>query len=65
MGPDGQDFLKECRAAGKDICVWTVNHEDEMRVALSWGVKAILTDKVALLASIKNEVSPSSSSSSS
>ena len=57
MGPDGQEFLKECRAAGKDICVWTVNHEDEMRVALSWGVKAILTDKVALLSSIKNEVS--------
>lgn len=57
MGPDGQAFIKECRSGGKDICVWTVNHEDEMRVALSWGVKAILTDKVGLLSSIKNEVS--------
>lgn len=58
MGPEGQAFLRECREARKDICVWTVNNEDEMRVALSWGVKAVLTDKVGLLSAVKNEVSP-------
>jgi glycerophosphoryl diester phosphodiesterase len=59
MAPDGQAFLQECREAGKEICVWTVNDEDEMRIAISWGVKAVLTDRVALLSQVKKEVSPS------
>lgn len=57
MGPEGQAFLEECREAGKEICVWTVNDEAEMKVAISWGVKAVLTDRVALLSQIKNEAS--------
>lgn len=58
MGPEGQAFLEECKEAGKDICVWTVNDEAEMKVAISWGVKAVLTDRVSVLTKIKNEVSP-------
>lgn len=61
MGPEGQAFLEECREAGKEICVWTVNDEAEMKVAISWGVKAVLTDRVALLSQIKNEASFSQS----
>ena len=57
MGPEGQAFLHECKEAGKDICVWTVNDEAEMKVAISWGVKAVLTDRVSVLTKIKNEVS--------
>jgi len=56
MGPEGQAFLQECKEAGKDICVWTVNDEAEMKVAISWGVKAVLTDRVSVLTKIKNEV---------
>jgi hypothetical protein len=59
MGPEGQAFLEECKEAGKDICVWTVNDEAEMKVAISWGVKAVLTDRVSVLTKIKNEVSSS------
>jgi hypothetical protein len=59
MGSEGQAFLEECRAAGKEVCVWTVNDPNEMRIAISWGVKAVLTDKVGAFASIKKEVSPS------
>jgi len=62
MGPEGQAFLQECKQAGKDICVWTVNDEAEMKVAISWGVKAVLTDRVAVLTKIKNEVSLTSRS---
>jgi glycerophosphoryl diester phosphodiesterase len=58
MAPDGQAFLEECRAAGKEICVWTVNNEDEMRIAIGWGVKAVLTDRVALLSQVKKEAGP-------
>jgi hypothetical protein len=56
VGVEGAKFRAECRAKGKEICVWTVNDTDEMRVALSGGIKAILTDQVALFNSVKNEV---------
>ena len=58
MGSDGQAFLRECQAAGKEICVWTVNDDADMRLALTWGVKAVLTDKVAAFVSVKRAVSP-------
>lgn len=57
IGSDGQAFIRDCRAAGKEVCVWTVNDPNEMRTAIGWGVKAVLTDKVAAFVSLKREVS--------
>lgn len=41
---EGQRFLRECKAAGKQVAVWTVNDRDEMVEAVRWGVDVILTD---------------------
>lgn len=57
VGPEGQTFIKQCREAGKEVCVWTVNDPNEMRTAMTWGIKAVLTDKVAGFVSLKAEVS--------
>ena len=37
-------FRAECKAAGKQIMVWTVNDPAQMMEAVRWGVDAILTD---------------------
>jgi glycerophosphoryl diester phosphodiesterase len=57
VGPEGQAFIRDCREAGKEVCVWTVNDPNEMRTAMSWGLKAVLTDKVAAYVALKNAVS--------
>ncbi|EIN10494.1 PLC-like phosphodiesterase [Punctularia strigosozonata HHB-11173 SS5] len=41
---DGQKFIQECKEAGKQLCVWTVNEPDYMIEAVRWEVDAILTD---------------------
>jgi len=41
---DGQRFRAECKAAGKQVMVWTVNDPAQMMEAVRWGVDAILTD---------------------
>lgn len=57
VGSDGQKFLKECKSEGKEVTVWTVNDEEEMRVAAGWEVKAILTDKVKFAVGVRKTVS--------
>jgi len=42
---DGQRFIKESKAVGKDVMVWTVNEPEQMMEAVRWGVDGILTDK--------------------
>ncbi|PSR81019.1 hypothetical protein PHLCEN_2v6550 [Hermanssonia centrifuga] len=41
---DGEKFRKECKAAGKQLMVWTVNDPQCMVEAVRWDVDAILTD---------------------
>jgi len=41
---DGERFRQECKKAGKQLMVWTVNNPAEMMEAVRWGVDAILTD---------------------
>lgn len=41
---DGQKFREECKAAGKNIMVWTVNEPAHMMEAVRWGVSVIITD---------------------
>jgi glycerophosphoryl diester phosphodiesterase len=57
MSSAGQAFLRDCREAGKEVCVWTVNDPGEMRIAVGWGVKAVLTDRVGAFTELKKEVS--------
>ncbi|OCF41343.1 glycerophosphoryl diester phosphodiesterase [Kwoniella heveanensis CBS 569] len=56
MGSEGQKFLKEARENGKEVTVWTVNDANEMRIAMQWGVKAVLTDRVGAFNELKQEV---------
>jgi glycerophosphoryl diester phosphodiesterase len=57
IGPEGQQFIRDVREAGKEVCVWTVNDPSEMRAAMAWGVKAVLTDKVGAFVKLRDEVS--------
>lgn len=41
---DGQRFRMECKAARKDVMVWTVNTPDRMMEAVRWQVNGIITD---------------------
>ncbi|EPQ59044.1 PLC-like phosphodiesterase [Gloeophyllum trabeum ATCC 11539] len=41
---DGAKFRNECKAAGKNILVWTVNKPEHMMECVRWDVDAILTD---------------------
>lgn len=56
VGADGQVFLEQARKDGKDVFVWTVNRKDEMIEATRWGVKAILTDKTAMLQTVREKM---------
>ncbi|KAF9478389.1 PLC-like phosphodiesterase [Pholiota conissans] len=41
---DGVRFRQECKSAGKNLMVWTVNQPDHMMEAVRWEVNAIITD---------------------
>jgi hypothetical protein len=55
-GRRGSAVPGRLRASGKEVCVWTVNEEGEMKVAMSWGVRAVLTDRVGAFNELKKEV---------
>ena len=54
---EGDRFRKECAAAGKGLCCWTVNGREEMRNCARWGVKSVISDKPEVWREIKREVS--------
>lgn len=56
MGRDGPGFMHELRQRGKYFAVWTVNDDEEMRRAASWGAEAILTDKPVLCREVREQV---------
>jgi len=41
---EGEKFRRECKDAGKQVMVWTVNTPEQMMEAVRWEVHAILTD---------------------
>ena len=47
-----RELLREWKAAGKRILVWTVNEPDEMRRFRDWGVDGIISDNTKLLVQI-------------
>lgn len=57
MPAEGQDFIREVHAAGKDVMVWTVNRADEMVEATRWGVAAVLTDRTDEFKQLRREMS--------
>ncbi|ORY90748.1 PLC-like phosphodiesterase [Leucosporidium creatinivorum] len=56
VGADGESFRKECKAANKDLYVWTVNKRAEMIEATKWGAKAILTDRTAEFLKLREQM---------
>jgi phosphatidylglycerol phospholipase C len=54
---EGDKFRKECAAAGKGLCCWTVNGREEMRNCARWGIKSVISDKPEVWREIKREVS--------
>ena len=54
--PAGQAFLAECKAAGKAVCSWTVNGEEQMRECARWGVDSVISDKPGLWRKVKGQV---------
>jgi glycerophosphoryl diester phosphodiesterase len=39
------EFIARAHGAGLEVVVWTVNHEDDMRRLLDWGVDGLITDR--------------------
>jgi len=39
------EFIAQAHDAGIAVMVWTVNHEDDMRRLLEWGVDGLITDR--------------------
>ena len=56
LGKEGADFRADCKAAKKDLYVWTVNERPQMIQATKWGVKAILTDRTADFLSLRRQM---------
>jgi phosphatidylglycerol phospholipase C len=44
VGPMGNKFLKDCRAAKRAVFLWTVNEERWMRWSIGKGVDGVITD---------------------
>jgi glycerophosphoryl diester phosphodiesterase len=44
-----RELMREIKAAGKKILVWTVNDVDEMKRFQDWGVDGIISDDTGLL----------------
>lgn len=57
MSADGQKFMEDCKREGKEVCAWTVNSREEMVWCARWGIKAIITDRVAFCVNVRKEVS--------
>ncbi|KAL7417297.1 PLC-like phosphodiesterase [Mrakia frigida] len=57
VSPAGQEFLKKCRKAGKEVGVWTVNDEAEMCMSARWGVDWVLTDRPVVWRKLREELS--------
>ncbi|KAF9035043.1 PLC-like phosphodiesterase [Hymenopellis radicata] len=51
---DGQKFREECKAANKQVMVWTVNRPEQMMEAVRWGVDVILTDVTKTWLDLRN-----------
>ncbi|GAA6001786.1 uncharacterized protein JCM10292_005909 [Rhodotorula paludigena] len=56
VNADGAAFREDCRKAGKDLTVWTVNSRREMIEATKWGAAAILTDRTKALLDLRAEM---------
>ncbi|KAL8864578.1 MAG: hypothetical protein Q9198_009775 [Flavoplaca austrocitrina] len=44
FGPGGSRFVRDAKAAGRPLFVWTVNDDDHMRWSIKQGVDGVITD---------------------
>jgi phosphatidylglycerol phospholipase C len=44
VGPFGNKFLQDVKAAGRSVFLWTVNDEERMKWCLMKGVDGVITD---------------------
>jgi phosphatidylglycerol phospholipase C len=44
VGPCGDSFIKDARAAGRSIFLWTINDETTMKWCIYKGVDGVITD---------------------
>lgn len=56
MTAEGQVFVRDAKAAGKLVTVWTVNDPTEMVEAVRWGLDGILTDNTALYLQLRKSL---------
>lgn len=56
MTSEGQTFVRDAKAAGKLVTVWTVNDPAEMIHVVRWGLDGILTDQTALYLDLRTKV---------
>lgn len=56
LGSEGERFRLECAAAGKRLCVWTVNERDEMLQCIRWRVGAVISDRPERWRTIRAEL---------
>ena len=54
--------MEDCKREGKEVCAWTVNSKEEMVWCARWGIKAIITDRVAYCVNVRKEVRSQGSS---
>lgn len=52
---DGQKFLRDCKRSGKEVMTWTVNEKQDMRVAKTWGIEWLITDRVLTAVQARDE----------
>ncbi|KAF8345601.1 PLC-like phosphodiesterase [Amanita rubescens] len=53
---DGQRFREECKNAGKNLMVWTVNKPAHMMEAVRWEVNAIITDATQIWLDLRSKL---------
>jgi glycerophosphoryl diester phosphodiesterase len=49
-------FIQDSQRAGLPVQVWTVDHEDDMRRLLTWGVDALITNRPDVAVRVRDEM---------
>ena len=52
-------FIHDSQRAGLPVQVWTVDHEQDMRRLLTWGVDALITNRPGVAVRVRDEVTRS------
>lgn len=56
VNQNGQKFIAEMKAAGKEIYTWTVNDPDQMAQCIKWEIHTVMTDKPTVYLNLVKEI---------